>query len=248
MIGSEVLSMDRFGYQQQQPQEPAWISASTEQMAERERLFFRSVYGWMFGGLMTTAFASFAVTQSIALQKLLFGTGLWIGLILAELGLVIFLGVRLTKMSATAASVTFLGYSLLNGLTLSCVFLAYTQSSIVNAFLGAAAMFGAMALYGTITKRDLTSWGSFFMMGLIGVVLMSVINIFMHSARLNFMIGVIGIFVFLGLTAYDHQKLRVWAHAGGPQQHNLAVFGALNLYLDFVNLFLLMLRLFGRRR
>jgi uncharacterized protein len=236
--------MDRFN----NPQQPAWISASTEEMAVRERAFFRSVYGWMFGGLMTTALAAFAVTQSVALQQLLFGSGLYIVLMLAEIGLVIFLGVRIQKMAASTASIVFLAYSLLNGLTLSAIFLIYTQSSIVNAFVGAGAMFGGMAIYGTVTKRDLTSWGSFFMMGLMGVLLMSVINIFMHSGALNFTIGVVGVFVFLGLTAYDNQKLKAWAHAGGPQQQNLAVLGALNLYLDFVNLFLMLLRLFGRRR
>ena len=130
------------------------------------------------------------------------------------------------------------------------IFLIYAQSSIVNAFVGAGAMFGAMAIYGAVTKRDLTSWGSFFMMGLMGVLLMAVINIFMHSSALNFTIGVVGIFVFLGLTAYDNQKLKAYAHAGGGMQQNLAIIGALSLYLDFVNLFLMLLRLQGggRRR
>ena len=118
----------------------------------------------------------------------------------------------------------------------------------MNAFLGASAMFGGMAIYGAVTKRDLTSWGSFFMMGLMGVLLMMVINIFMHSSAIDFTISVVGIFVFLGLTAYDNQKLKVYAHAGGGLQSNLAIIGALRLYLDFVNLFLMLLRLFGRRR
>jgi uncharacterized protein len=236
--------MDRFGNTQQ----PAWISASTEEMAVRERAFFRSVYGWMFAGLMTTAFTAFAVTQSLALQQLLFGTGLWIVLMIAELGLVFFLGFRIMKMSAGTASFVFLFYSLLNGLTLSAIFMVYARTSIVNAFVGAGAMFGAMAIYGAVTKRDLTSWGSFFMMGLMGVVAMAVINIFMHSSALNFTIGVVGVFVFLGLTAYDNQKLKAYAHADGGMQQNLAIIGALRLYLDFVNLFLMLLRLFGRRR
>lgn len=236
--------MDRFN----NPQQPAWISASTEEMAVRERAFFRSVYGWMFAGLMLTSLAAFAVTQSVAMQQILFGSGLWIVLMLVEIGLVLFLGIRIQKMSPATASFVFLAYSLLNGLTLSSVFLIYARASIVNAFVGAGVMFGAMALYGTVTKRDLTSWGSFFMMGLMGVFGMAIVNIFMRSDALNFTIGVVGVFVFLGLTAYDNQKLKAWAHAGGPLQQNLAVLGALNLYLDFVNLFLMLLRIFGRRR
>src|SRR6185369_2627421 len=114
----------------------------------------------------------------------------------------------------------------------------YARASIVNAFLGAAAMFGGMAIYGTVTKRDLTSWGSFFFMGLIGVVLLSVINIFMHSDAIAFVVGVVGIFVFLGLTAWDHQRLKAWAHAGGGMAQNLAIIGALSLYLNFINIFL----------
>lgn len=236
--------MDRFN----NPQQPAWISASTEEMAVRERAFFRSVYGWMFAGLMTTALASFAVTQSLAMQQLLFGSGLWIVLLIVELGAVLFLQIRIAKMSAATASMIFLAYSVLNGLTLSSVFLIYAQASIVNAFVGAAAMFGGMALYGTFTKRDLTSWGSFFVMGAWGVFAMAAVNLFVHSNALNFTIGAVGVFVFLGLTAYDNNKLKVWAHAGGPMRENLAVVGALHLYLDFVNLFLMLLRIFGRRR
>ncbi|HEY4640205.1 MAG TPA: Bax inhibitor-1/YccA family protein [Thermoanaerobaculia bacterium] len=231
-----------------QQQEPAWISASTEQMATRERAFFRSVYGWMFGGLMTTALMAFAVTQSVALQQLVIGTGLFWLLFVVELGLVAFLTIRITKMATATASIVFLLYSLLNGLTLSGIFFYYTQGSIVNAFVCAAGMFGGMAMYGMVTKRDLTSWGSFFRMGLIGLVLMIVINIFLHSPGLEFVIGAVGVFVFIGLTAYDNQKLKAWAHAGGGVQDNLAIFGALVLYLDFVNLFLMLLRLFGRRR
>ena len=236
--------MDRFTT----PQQPAWISASTEEMAVRERAFFRSVYGWMFAGLMTTALAAFAVVQSVTMQQLILGSGLWIVLMLVELGLVFFLSFRIMKMSAGTASFVFLAYSLLNGLTLSAVFLIYTQGSVVNAFIGAAGMFGGMAIYGAVTKRDLTSWGSFFMMGLMGVLLMMVINIFMHSSAISFTIGVVGIFVFLGLTAYDNQKLKAYAHADGGMRDNLAIIGALALYLDFVNLFLMLLRLFGRRR
>ncbi len=237
--------MDRFGYSQQ----PAWISASTEQMEVRERAFFRSVYGWMFTGLMLTALAALAVTQVPAMRQLILGTGLYFVLFLVELGLVFYLSMRITKMSTGAAAFSFLAYSLLNGLTLSAIFFIYTHATIFNAFFGAAVMFGAMAVYGAVTKRDLTSWGSFFMMGLLGIVVMSLINFFLHSPAIHWAVSFIGVFIFLGLTAYDNQKLKSYAHAGtGTMQGNLAIYGALALYLDFINLFLMLLRLFGDRR
>lgn len=239
--------MDRFDTSHQPA---AWISASTAEMETRERTFFRSVYGWMFVGLLLTAASAVAVTLSPAMQQLVFGSALRFVLMIVEFGLVIFLSARITRMSSTTAAVAFLAFSLLNGLTLSAILMFYARASIVNAFLGAAAMFGGMAIYGTVTKRNLTSWGSFFFMGLIGVVLLSIINIFLHSGALAFTIGVVGIFVFLGLTAWDHQRLKAWAHAGGGMSDNLAIIGALGLYLNFINIFILLLQLFGggRRR
>jgi FtsH-binding integral membrane protein len=237
--------MDRF--QPQQPQQ-AWISASTAEMQERTRTFIRSVYAWMFGGLLLTALSAAWVVMSPAMQQIIFRTpGVMIFLILAELGLVFFLSFRITKMSAGTAAGSFLVYSVLNGLTLSVIFFAYTQASIVSAFATTAATFGAMSIYGHVTKKDLTSWGSFFMMGVIGLILAGVINIFLKSSALDMTISVIGVFVFLGLTAYDTQKLKAYATAGELRE-NLAVIGALSLYLDFINLFLFMLRLFGGRR
>jgi FtsH-binding integral membrane protein len=236
--------MDRFGTSQQ----PAWISASTEEMADRERAFFRSVYGWMFAGLLLTAAAAVAVSLSPAFQQLVLGSALRFVLFAVELGLVFFLSARITRMSTTTAMIAFVAFALLNGVTLSAILLFYARASIVNAFLGAAAMFGGMAIYGTVTKRDLTSWGSFFFMGLIGVLLLSVINIFLHSSAITFTVGVVGIFVFLGLTAWDHQRLKAWAHAGGGMSQNLAIIGALSLYLNFINIFLYLLQLFGGRR
>ena len=206
----------------------------------------------MFGGLLLTALAALWVVMSPAMQHLVIANPiLRFGLFIAEIGIVFYLSLRLTKMSPAAAAAAFLTFSVLNGLSLSVLAFAYTQASLVQAFVTAAGMFGAMSIYGTVTKRDLTSWGSFFMMGLMGVLLLMVINIFMHSSAINFTIGVVGIFVFLGLTAYDNQKLKVYAHAGGGLQSNLAIIGALRLYLDFVNLFLMLLRFTGggcRRR
>jgi len=229
--------------------QPAWISSSTAEMEVRTRTFIRSVYGWMFGGLLLTTFAALWVVMSPALQAVVLHNPIVaIGLIFVELGIVLFLSFGITKMSAATAASAFLVYSFLNGLTLSVIFWAYTQASIVQAFLTAAAMFGAMSVYGLATKRDLTSWGSFFFMGLIGVLICGVVNIFLHSSALSFAISIIGVFVFLGLTAWDNQKLKKMATVTGTMQENVAVIGALALYLDFINLFLFLLRLFGDRR
>jgi FtsH-binding integral membrane protein len=167
----------------------------------------------------------------------------WV-LFFAELGIVLFLSVRLTRMSPAAAASAFLVFALLNGLTLSAIFFVYTLGTIFQAFVVAAGMFGAMAVYGLVTRRDLTSWGSFFFMGLIGIVICSIVNFFLRSSALGWTISIIGVFVFLGLTAWDNQKLKVMATAGGGTE-TLAVYGALSLYLDFINLFLFLLRIFG---
>lgn len=240
--------MSNFPYGSQQQQQPAWISGSTADVAERERSFIRSVYGWMFGGLMLTAASSLWVVMSRSMQQLIFGNRamMWI-LLLAELGLVFFLSARVTKMSAAAAASAFLVYSVLSGLTLSVIFFFYTQGAIFQAFVTAGGMFAAMSIYGLVTKRDLTSWGSFFFMGLIGVLLCMLVNFFLRSSLLSFAASLIGVIVFVGLTAYDTQKLKAYATA--PQlRENLAIYGALALYLDFVNLFLMLLRLFGGNR
>lgn len=234
--------MSQFPYQ---PQQPAWVDGRTAQTAERERSFIRSVYAWMFGGLLLTAVSAWWVVSSAAMQQLIFGNRAmpWV-LMIVELGLVMFLSFRITKMSPGAAASIFMVFALLNGLTLSAIFFVYTQGAIFQAFVGAAGMFGAMSIYGMVTKRDLTSWGSFFFMGLIGIIICSLINMFLHSSALGYAISFIGVFVFLGLTAYDTQKLKSYATA--PQlRENLAVYGALALYLDFINLFLMLLRLFG---
>jgi FtsH-binding integral membrane protein len=230
--------------------QPAWISASTAETETRTRSFVRSVYGWMFGGLLLTALAALWVVSSPAMQQIVIANPIVrIGLIVAELGIVFWLSLRVMTMAPGTAAGAFLVYSFLNGLTLSVIFWAYTGGSIVQAFVTAAGMFAAMSIYGTVTKRDLTSWGSFFFMGLIGILLASLLNFFFHSSALSFAISVIGVLVFLGLTAYDTQKLRRLAvTVSGPQQENVAVIGALALYLDFINLFLFLLRIFGRRR
>ena len=236
--------MSQFPYQSQ----PAWVDGRTAQTAERERTFIRSVYAWMFGGLLLTALSALWVVASPAMQQIIFGNRAmpWV-LMLVELGLVMYLSFRITRMSPAAAASAFLVFALLNGLTLSVIFLVYTAGTIFQAFATAAGMFGAMSVYGYVTKRDLTSWGSFFFMGLLGIIICSIINFFLKSPALAWGISFIGVFVFLGLTAYDTQKLKAYATA--PQlRENLAVYGALALYLDFINLFLMLLRLFGGNR
>ncbi|GAC1433267.1 MAG: Bax inhibitor-1/YccA family protein [Thermoanaerobaculia bacterium] len=236
--------MSQFPYRSQ----PAYIDGSTVETGTRVRAFIRSVYGWMFGGLLLTALAALWVVSSAPMQQLVLGNPIvpWV-LFIAELGIVAFLSFRIAKMSAAAAASAFLVFSLLNGLSLSVIFFMYTTGSIAQAFVSSAGMFGVMAVYGAVTKRDLTSWGHFFFMGLIGIVICSVINIFVHSSALAWTVSVLGVFIFLGLTAYDQQKLRTLALANGPTE-NYAVIGALALYLDFINLFLFMLRIFGGRK
>jgi uncharacterized protein len=228
--------------------QPAVLGASTVESGERVRTFVRNVYAWMFGGLLLTAAASTWVMASPAMQQIIFGNPamVWV-LFAAELGLVFFLSLRITKMSAGTAAGAFLAFALLNGLSLSAIFFIYTLPSIGYAFVSAAGMFGGMAIYGLVTKRDLTSWGSFFFMGLIGIVICSVVNIFIKSDALSFTISIVGVFVFLGLTAWDNQKLKAYAMSPNLRE-NLAIIGALALYLDFINLFIFLLRIFGGRR
>ncbi len=201
-----------------------------------------AVYGWMAAGLCLTALVSMAVVSSPALYNALFANRMvFFGLFIAELGLVFAISGFAVRMGAAAAAPLFLLYSALNGVTLSGIFLIYTGQSISSAFFTTAGTFGAMSIYGLVTKRDLTSLGSFCFMGLIGIVIASVVNIFLHSNVIQFMVSGIGLIVFIGLTAYDTQKLK--GVRGGA-----AVAGALALYLDFVNMFLMILQLFGTRR
>ena len=233
--------MSQFPYRGEQP---AWIDASVASTAEQIRSFVRSGYLWILTGLMITAAASLLVVKSPALQQAIFGTPLRWVVIFAPLVLALVLGVRLMKMSAGAAAAMFLAFSAIMGLSLSSIFFIYSQQSIAAAFLSSAGMFAAMSIYGYATKRDLTSMGSFMFMGLIGIVICSVINIWLQSSALAFAVSIIGVFVFLGLTAYDTQKLKGYAMAT-EKRENLAIIGALALYLDFINLFLMLLRLFG---
>jgi FtsH-binding integral membrane protein len=226
------------------------FTTSTVATAERVTAFLRKVYGWMFVGLGVTAFVAFAVAGSPTIVRAIYSNSfLFFGLMIAELGLVVFLSARVQKLSPGVAAALFLGYSALNGLTLSLILLAYTGASIASTFVVTAGMFGALALFGTVTKRSLAGVGQFAFMGLIGVVLASVVGMFWHSAGLQFGISIVGVIVFTALTAWDAQKLKQWAVAVPEGQvGSYAVVGALSLYLDFINLFLFMLRFLGNRR
>ncbi|MDA8404387.1 MAG: Bax inhibitor-1/YccA family protein [Desulfobacteraceae bacterium] len=216
--------------------------------------FIQSVYNWMAVGLALTGGVAYYVAQSPSLMGLIFGNQLiFFGLIIAEFGLVMYLSARVQKIEASTATGLFVVYAALNGLTLSFIFLAYTGASIASTFFICAGTFVTCSVYGMITKRDLTSIGGFMSMGLIGIIIASVVNMFIRSSAMNMIISYIGVIVFVGLTAYDTQKLKYMANtqpagldAGVIRKG--AIIGALSLYLDFINLFLMLLRIFGNSR
>ncbi|NOQ46933.1 MAG: BAX inhibitor (BI)-1/YccA family protein [Desulfobulbaceae bacterium] len=219
---------------------------------EASTVFLAKVFNWMAIGLGVTGVIAFLTAHS-GLAMAIVGSPVFFILILAELGMVFYLSARVDKIQPGTATGLFIGYSVLNGLTLSTVFLAYTKASIGGTFLITAGMFGAMAVYGLVTKRDLSGMGSFLFMGLIGIILASIVNIFLQSSSLYWTISVIGVLVFVGLTAWDVQKIKQMGEQGIMQQGEAAIrkgaiIGALALYLDFINLFLMLLRFFGGGR
>lgn len=228
-------------------------NAQMQEITTAQQTFLTKVYAWMVGGLLATGLTAGFVVTSPTMLEILFGSRIvFFALIIGEFALVAALAGWVEKMSATTATLAFLGYSILNGLTLSVIFMVYTDESISSTFMIAAGMFGAMSAYGYLTKRDLSGVGSFMFMGLIGIIIASVVNIFMSSSALYFAISIIGILVFVGLTAYDTQKIKEqnWMLEGGDEAviRKAAIRGALTLYLDFINLFLFLLRLLGNRR
>lgn len=216
--------------------------------------FVRSVYNWMFIGLGLTGFMALYVSGNETILRLVFGNKLiFFGLIIAELALVFSISGMVNRMSAGTATSLFVIYSALNGVTLSFIFLAYARASIVSTFFICSATFLACSIYGWTTKKDLTSWGGFLMMGLIGIIIATFVNMFIRSSAMSIIVSYIGVIVFVGLTAYDTQKLKNMAltqPAGldGSVVRKGAILGALSLYLDFINLFLMLLRIFGQAR
>ncbi len=219
---------------------------------EASTIFLAKVFNWMAIGLgITGVIAWFTASSGLAVQ--LVQGPLFMVFLFAELGLVFYLSARINKIQAGTATGLFIGYAALNGLTLSMIFLAYTAESIAGTFFITAGMFGAMAVYGLVTKRDLSGWGSFLIMGVIGIIIASIVNIFLKSSSLYWAISLIGVFVFVGLTAYDVQKIKQMGEDGIMEQGEEmvkkgAIMGALALYLDFINLFLMLLRFFGGSR
>ncbi len=216
--------------------------------------FVRSVYNWMGIGLALTGFMAFYVSSSPTMVRLIFGNPIiFFVLILAELGMVFAISGMVNRMSAGTATSLFVIYSALNGVTLSFIFLAYTRTSIFSTFFICAGTFIGCSIYGWATKKDLTSWGGFLMMGLIGIIIASLVNMFIKSSAMSLIISYIGVFVFVGLTAYDTQKIKNMAMTQPAGLDNAvvrkgAILGALSLYLDFINLFLMLLRIFGQTR
>jgi len=225
---------------------------TAEQAQEVQRAFMLKVFGWMATGLLLTGITGMVTIATPAVLEFVLSNQLvYFGLIIAQLGLVVWLSARIDNMTAMTATMVFVGYSALTGLTLSVIFLAYTLASLASTFFVTAGTFGAMYVYGTVTKRGLTSMGSFMTMGLIGVVIASVVNMFLNNSTIYWITTYVGILIFVGLTAYDAQKIKemsVLATQGEEIEQKGAIMGALRLYLDFINLFLLLLRVMGKRR
>ncbi|MDF7670148.1 Bax inhibitor-1/YccA family protein [Orbaceae bacterium ESL0721] len=233
-----------------------------EQAGTRLQTYLSHVYGWMTVGLLLTGFVAWYSSTNNAVLHLLFNinqygyiTGLsvfsWV-LIAAQIGLVFVLSGLVQRLSGSAMTALFMLYSVLMGLSLTSIFIAYTAESITSVFFIAAGMFAALAFYGYTTKRDLSGFGRFLFMGLIGIVIASLVNIFMKNQGLMMAISYIGVFIFAGLTAYDTQKLKMLGNEISQDNSNhfrrFVILGALTLYLDFINLFIMLLNILGDRR
>ena len=241
-------------------------AAETHVIDEGLRVYMLKVYNYMASGIFITGFISLilfkfsggyniqltpmGITGTNGLGDLIYKSPLMWILMLAPLGVVFYMSFGIRKMSAAKAQTTFWIFAALMGASLSSIFLIYTGTSITRVFFITAGTFGAMSIYGYTTKRDLTKLGSFLMMGLIGIIIASIVNIFMQSSMMYFVISILGVLIFVGLTAYDTQKIKnmYMVSDSGEIMGKKAVMGALTLYLDFINLFIMLLRLFGQRR
>ena len=227
------------------------------------RAYMLKVYNYMTTGLLLTGLVAYffgkasIVTNELgqiigitSIGAMLFGSPLKWVVMLAPLGFVFYLSAKINKMSVSSAQVTFWIFSAIMGLSLASIFIVYTQASIARVFFISSGTFAAMSLYGYTTKKDLTKLGGFLFMGLIGIIIASLVNLFFQSSALHFAISVIGVLVFVGLTAYDTQSIKNMYYAGDSESvgGKKALMGALRLYLDFINLFIMLLRLFGQRR
>ena len=223
--------------------------AQGEAVPQAVARFFNAVYAWMFAGLALTAVVAWYVSQNIEILQRL-GAGIWV-LFIIELVLVGTVSAAIRRISTPVATALFLLYAALNGVTLSVIFLVYAHATLASAFAVTAGTFGAMSLYGVVTRRDLSGMGSLLFMGLIGLVLATFANLFFHLPGLSMVVNYVGVLLFVGLTAYDTQMLKNIAiqTSGDPAlAARLSVSGALSLYLDFLNMFLFLLRIMGDRR
>ncbi|MBQ1752329.1 MAG: Bax inhibitor-1/YccA family protein [Paludibacteraceae bacterium] len=217
-----------------------------------ERKLMRNVYGWMSLALAITGLTSYWVAGSQAILSAIFSSQItfW-GLVIAELVIVLVLTSKINTLSFSTAGIMFAVYSILNGVLLSSIFVVYTMESIATTFFISAGMFATMAIIGSVTKKDLSGIGRFAIMAVIGLIIASVVNMFLHSSRLEFIVSIIGVIVFAALTAYDAQKIKAMLQEYGTEvnetSQKIALLGSLSLYLDFINMFLYLLRLFGRR-
>ncbi|MEM7023811.1 MAG: Bax inhibitor-1/YccA family protein [Pseudomonadota bacterium] len=221
---------------------------AVDRIDEGLRSYMLSVYNYMGLGLALTGFVAYFAAASGLYLAIAQTPFIWL-VMLAPLGFVFFLSARIQKMSVSTAQISFWSFAAIMGLSLAFVFLAFTGASVARVFFITAGTFGAMSLYGYTTKRDLTNWGSFLFMGLIGVIIASIVNIFIASSALQFAISVIGVIVFVGLTAYDTQQIKEMYYEGDGSDvmTKKTIMGALRLYLDFINLFIMLLQLFGNR-
>lgn len=223
----------------------------TAQYDEGLRAYMLRIYNYMTGALGLTGVVAYFASSSPALMQSIYGTPLQFVVMLAPLGIVIYLSMRISKLSVQSAQTWFWVYAGAMGLSLSYIFLVYTGASVARAFFITASVFGSMSLYGYTTKKDLTAMGSFLIMGVIGLILASLVNIFLKSSGLDFAISALGVLIFTGLTAYDTQRLKEVYHTVGGNPESLAkasIMGALTLYLDFINLMIMLLRFVGDRK
>ena len=218
------------------------------------RQYMLRVYNYMAGGVAVTGIVAYVFAYMLEtnqdLLNAVYGSPLKWVIMFAPVGFALFFGMRIQTMAASTAQMLFWAFSAVMGLSLASIFLAYTGESVARVFFISAGMFGAMSLYGYTTKRDLTGWGSFLFMGVIGILLAMIVNLFLQSSALGFAISVIGVLVFTGLTAYDTQKIKEWysEYDEGSVMTKKAILGAFELYLDFINLFVMLLRLLGVAR
>lgn len=209
------------------------------------------VFGWMFVGLIVTGLTAMYTASSEAVLRMLYsGKFTFFAFMILEIIFVWFISSRAMHMDYGVAAATFIMYSVLNGITMSIIFLVFDLSSIYLAFFMTAGFFGFMSIYGLVTKTDLTSLGSFLLMGLVGLIIVSIVNMFLRSSSVEWIISIIGVAIFLGLTAYDSQKIKTISlyYTGTEKEKNVAIIGALTMYLDFINLFLYILKVLNKRR